>query len=270
MSDLLERMAGRFNGGISVLCLGPPGTGKSKLLGSAAEHGKAVLLSLRANEPNSWAYTREGLDLSFNPATDLFVDNKWQPDLDLFEATAAMRFVQRLYELQEDTEYDIVLIDPLTDLSVICANLIVAKQKVAAISDLDDSRGAYGRMRDMQRRITKLITSLQYAAKPKHVLVACHVQPAKEDERGNREVTFSGEVLAALDGSYREHIAGEFQLVLHSRIVMEGESYKDKKASYQVEVASNVKRHNKIALAPALEGMLDNDFGVVMEAVLDA
>jgi hypothetical protein len=263
-------MSERFTGGVSTLVLGPPGTGKSKLLGSAAEHGKAVLLALRANEPNSWAYTRDGLDISFDPAKDLFVDSQWQPDLDMYQASAAMRLIKRLYELQEDEEFDFVLIDPLTDLSVICANMILAKQKVGVISDLDDSRGAYGRLRDQQRRITKLITSLQYAKKPKHVLVACHVQPAKEDERGNREVTFSGEVLAALDGSYREHIAGEFQLVLHTRIEMVGDSYKDKEASYKVEVASNVKRHNKVALAPALKGMLDNDYGTVMEAVLGA
>jgi len=127
--------------------------------------------------------------------------------------------------------------------------------------------GAYGALRSKSIALGKAMTDLQFAAKPKHILAAVHTQPAKENEKGHMEITYSGEVLPAIEGSYRELIAGEFDLVLHTKV---SKGY-NKPTAYQVETATNARRHNKIRLAPALDvGVLENDFETVMRKVLES
>jgi len=262
MSKLLDQLSDRFYGGISLLVCGPPGTGKSTLLGSVLSHGKTLLIALRPNEVNSYGYRSLPKD-----QITLIYDRGWKPDLDKFVASGFHELMVLLYELQEDETYDFVLLDPLTDAFVLAQHEIMAKEKSPTFQDMGNSMGAYGALRHKSIALGKAVTDLQFAKKPKHVLAAIHTQPAKEDEKGHATVTYSGEVLPAIEGSYRELIAGEFDIVLHTTI---SRSFKEG-TSYGVEVVTNAKRHNKIRLAPALEvKTLPNDFGKVMKVILEA
>lgn len=257
-----------FAGGISMLVAGPSGTGKSTLLGSAATLGRTVLLAAKPRERNSWKYVEVGL----NKTAELFADLKWRPSMGTFEADGFVRLMRRIWALHEAPDVDIVLLDPVTDVVTLAAHELMKLERVATPRDLRDARGFYGALKYKLKEFTQALTALQYAAKPKHVLAAVHTQPASEEEseRG-KAVGFEGDVLPMIEGSYRQEIASEFDVVVFSgfkeEVVRQGGSVK-RERRYFIQVTPSSERFAKIALGPMLtQAQIPNDFGALLKAI---
>lgn len=258
-------------GGLSLAYMGPPGTGKSSLLGSCGRLGPCKLLATKPREANSWLYRETGIA----PDAEVFFDPKWRPSLNMFEADAYVRLLQRLWELYEDETYDFILLDTFTDLVELAANELLKTEKAATPRDMGDSMGFYGALRYKLREVTQAFTALQYAPKPKHVLVAVHTQPAKEDQvrkgtvvesTDNRShgVEYEGNVLPMIEGGYRYKFAGEFDIVAFSDIRIT-KKIVDRKSvdvvEYIAQVSPDNDRHAKQSLAAVFANKeLPNDF----------
>ena len=101
----------------SWIVAGPPGTGKSTLLGDAAKGRKALLLATLSREVASWKYRQHNVDViplweSGWFATD--VDGSLPKGLKVEGFT---RVRQVLNDLLDDEEYEVILLDSGTELA---------------------------------------------------------------------------------------------------------------------------------------------------------
>jgi hypothetical protein len=277
---LLERL----NGGLACVVEGPPKTGKSWLLGTAAELGQAKLLALKPREVNSAGYLKNGI----NQTAQVFHNPGWMPDIDSYEESAYLDFVRAIRDLYIDDETQVVLIDPLTDLDRYIDHYLFAPHQI------DNPRGYpegglafYGAKKKVYERVIPAITGLTHAQVPKIVIAAIHTQPTREEAptsgRGGgskphadkiaRGVVYEGDVLPAMEGSARYLFNAEWDLVLFTHI--ERKPGKGMGAAptteFQVQVRANKQRHAGIALAPMLdEQYLPNDFPTLLEKIEEA
>jgi hypothetical protein len=262
-------------GGVSLAVMGPPGTGKSSLLGSCGRLGPTKVLATKPREANSWLYRETGISAD----AEVFMDAKWRPSLGMFEADAYVRLLQRLWELYEDDRWDFIVLDTFTDLVELAANELMKTEKAATPRDMGDSMGFYGALRYKLREVTQALTALQYAPKPKHVLVSVHTQPAKEDQvrkgqviestdKRSHGVEYEGNVLPMIEGGYRYKFAGEFDVVVFSDIRITKEIVNRRtvdKVSYIVQVSPDAERHAKQSLSALLtEREMPNDFAAFL------
>lgn len=262
-------------GGMSMAVMGPPGTGKSTLLGSCGVLGPAKLLATKPREANSWLYRENGIIAD----AEVFMDAKWRPSLGMYEADAYVRLLKRLWELFDDKDYDFVLLDPFTDLVELAANELLKTEKAATPRDMRDSMGFYGALRYKLREVTQALTALQFAPKPKHVLVSVHTQPAKDDQQRagqviesadnkSQGVEYEGTVLPMIEGGYRHKFAGEFDIVVFSDIehkteIVDRKSVKTSR--YVVQVAPDADRHAKQTLGSVFaDKTMPNDFAAFL------
>ncbi len=273
--DLFEGLSG----GISIAVLGPPGTGKSTLLGSVGKYidpAAVKLLATKPRESNSWLYRATGI----TAGAEIFHDPKWRPSAEQFEAEGWKRLVKRIWELHDDPNIRVVIVDPFTDVVTLAMHNILAPRKVASPNDTGDGQGVYGTLRHRLKEITQALTALQFAKVPKHVLVAAHVQPAKEDVQLSRNqgggtkrsqdhasegIEYEGNVLPMIEGGYRREFASEFDVVVYSDVVhrkvpVPGSAPRTE-SSYVLQVAPDVDRHAKHVLGPlSSTGPIRNDF----------
>jgi hypothetical protein len=270
-------------GGLSGLIIGPPKTGKSTLLGSWAElvdPEQIVLLCPKPQEIDSFMYQRHGID----KRAEVFRDHRWLPGADSYEADGYMRLMRRILHLYADTESRVVLLDPLTDAVQLASHDLMKGERASTPKDLRDTMGYWGGMRDRIRDLTQALVGLTSPdlKQPKHVFVAVHAQPTKEEDYKGKEtqegkakgVQFFGDVLPMIDGSYRMSIAGEFSLVGYSSV---RHTYKREGAKiqsvtdYVVQFVPDNEKHCGIRLSPSLaEKELPNNMRAVLEAVLAA
>lgn len=255
MSDLKKRLE-NYRGGISAVDIGPPGTGKSTFCGSIAEIYDAkeiLLLAPKPREINSWLYREKGITAH----AEVFSDPKWRPSLDMYEADGFLKLERRLLELYDDERFEVIILDPYTDVVKLAAHDILKSEKAATPRDYYDSRSFYGDLKYKLENFTKTLVGLTSPAIacPKHVLVACHAQPAKEGEKQESGVSFEGDVMPMIEGGHRHDFASEFDVCVYSKIKHESKivnSKMVKSSSYVIQVQADNKRHAKIALAPAL------------------
>jgi extradiol dioxygenase family protein len=264
-------------GGICALIGGAPGTGKSHLLGSIVEVAgveKAILLAPKPREVNSYKYVahRDRID------AEVFRDNKWAPPAGSFEAGAYTQLYKRVLSLYDDTTYDAVILDPYTDVTHLAAHELMAVEKAATPRDLRDSIGFYGSLAYKLKDFTQSLTGLASPAlkRPKHVLVAVHLQPTKEDQQlgknaggGTKEssdnraqgVEFFGDALPMIEGRYRREIAAEFDILgksvvmhgLEDYVKPEGGKAKRQATQYVVQLGADPEFHAKAAIIPKLD-----------------
>lgn len=268
-----------LDGGLTGLLIGPPGTGKSTALGSALEveginHG--ILLAAKARERHSYKY-REHRD---RLTVETFSDPGWAPSINKFEAGAFTRLFERVLSLYEDDTEDVVLVDPFTDITYMAARELLAPEQAGTPRDLRDSIGFYGSLKYKMKDFTQSLVGLAAAGKrPKHVFVAVHAQPTKEEDMKGKQtpegsakgVEFMGEALPMIEGSYRREIAGEFDLVgftsLSHKRVREGNTMKSI-PTYQIQLHADSERHAKLALLPrGEEKMIGNSLVEVFELI---
>lgn len=259
-------MSTQILGGVSGLIAGPPGTGKSNLLGSAAEIcEKALLLAPKPREVNSYLYRK------YNVTSEVFRDSGWHPALKRYESGAYERLYQRVVDLYDDIEHDFILLDPFTDVALLASHDILKAHQVETPSDLPGKGavGFYGALRYKLKQFTQALTGLASpdVRRPKHVFVAVHTQPVTEEDIKGAEtregkakgVEFFGDVLPMVEGGYRREIAGEFDIMGFSSVVHElvrDDTVKPpkmvKQARYVVQLNADPEKHAKVALVPRL------------------
>ena len=268
-------------GGLSIAVMGSPGTGKSTLAGSAAALGKTVLLAPKPRETNSWKY-REN---AHNITREIYYDAKWNSVIKNFEADAFVRLQQRVYALMEDTEHQIVIVDPFTDVVTLASHELLKGEQAATPRDLRDPLGFYGSLKHLLLAFTQSLTMLQFAPVPKHVIVTVHTQPAKEEQQvprsqggGNKPsadkvaqgVEFEGQVLPMIEGAYRRAFAGEFDMVCFTDIVFEKalvHGKMEKTTRYVLQVQPDAERHAKSVLGPVAHATVENDFAAILRLI---
>jgi hypothetical protein len=257
-------------GGISMLLIGPPGTGKSWFLGSSSEAGisSPLLLAPKPREANSFKY-REN-----NVKSEVFRDHDWAPAIGKYGSGAFTRLYERVLSLYEDTEHDAILLDPMTDVTYLAAHELLAPERAETPRDMRDSMGFYGSLKYKMKGFTQSLVGLSSPdlARPKHIFVTVHAQPAKEDQQlstrqggGTKEssdnrsrgVEFEGDVLPMIEGGYRREIAGEFDIVGFSSVKHETQrvgAKMERVVKYVIQINADPERHAKAAVIPRMDG----------------
>lgn len=252
-----------ISGGLTVLIVGPPGTGKSWLLGTASDVEsieKPLLLAPKPREINSYNYRKNGIDY------EVYRDHGWAPAIDRYESGAFTRLYTRILSLYEDETYDAILLDPLTDAVMLAAHELLESERAETPRDLRDSIGFYGALKYKLKGFTQALTGLASPdiARPKHVFVTVHAQPTKEEdikgkttaEAAAKGVEFLGDALPMIEGGYRREIAGEFDIVGYSALKYRLErsgTKMERVADYVVQLNADPERHAKAAIVPRLE-----------------
>ncbi len=249
-----------LKGGITGLFVGPPGTGKSWLLGTAAQVAeRPLLLAAKPREINSFQYIQQDI------ATEIFHDYKWAPPIDSFETGGYLKLYRRVLELYEDTEYDAILLDPLTDVCTMAEHELLEPERAAAPNELRDPLSFWFALRTKLESFTQALTRLASPdlARPKHVFVAVHAQPTKEEdikgketaEANARGIEFMGEALPMLAGSYRRKVMSEFDIVGFTKVQHKMHrvgNKMEKVTDYVVQLNADPERHAKAALIPRM------------------
>jgi hypothetical protein len=279
-----EKLLDGFTGGITGLFIGPPGTGKSNLLGSIGEivpASEVALLCPKPNEANSAEYRKYGFK------AEIFRDHRWRPEAKMFEADGWSRLLNRVYDLYDDKEKRVVLLDPMTDAVMLAAHQILKGEQAPTLNQLRDKLSYYQSMKAMMKDLLSALTGLASPdlPRPKHVFVSVHAQPAKEDDiKGNataekeaKGITYFGDVMPALEGSIRQEVAGDFDIVGYTTVkhenvkIQEGAKVRfERKTSYLVQLTPDNERHAKVRLARGLEKEMENNLPKLLRAVLAA
>jgi hypothetical protein len=266
--------------------IGAPGTGKSEYAASAAKYGlKVLLLAFRPKEIDSAGYMKYGINLN----AELFHDEGWMPSVEEFEAGAFVRLLKRLRELQKDDTYDVIILDPITDVGDLIMHQILAIEEVGSPSELEGGGAirAYGDLKRRWGEFLKAATYLCHAPHPKHVIACVHAKPVQEEgiklkgqapkatsDKKSQGVQYFGDVLADLEGSVKYGLGGEFQLQLFTQFTSEkvnvGTTAKPKyetQDGWSVLVKPDKDRFAKVALGYLSDQTLPNDFGDVLTAI---
>lgn len=273
-----RKLLDNFEGGVTGLFVGPPGTGKSRLLGSIGALVPAdeiVLIVPKPREGNSALYREYGIK------PNVFKDHNWRPTVDTYEADGFKRLMQFIYALYDDTSASVVLLDPLTDAVDLASHQILKGERAATPRDLRDPLGYYASMRKLMKELVTGLTGLASPdlPRPKHVFAAVHAQPTKEEDVKGKETTegrakgisYFGEALPMIEGGYRQDIAGEFDIVGYTTVKHENKvtaGKLEKKTSYLVQLAPDAERHAKIGLVSTLiEKDFPNDLREILKVV---
>ena len=102
------------------------------------------------------------------------------------------------------------------------------------------------------------------------VMCAWHAQSLKESDAAEKGVAFEGGVLPALDGSYREILAGQFSTVVYSKLLppqYDAEAGGMSDYRYMLQVKPDKDRHAKVAGARVKQEFIPNDFASLMELI---
>lgn len=252
----------RIKGGISMLLIGSPGTGKSWFYGTAKEAGikNPILLAPKPREANSFKYREHDV------ASEVFRDHGWAPAINKYAAGGFTRLYERILSLYDDAEHDAVILDPLGDAVSLAAHELLAPEQAATPRDLRDSIGFYGALKYKLKDFTQCVVGLSSPdlPRPKHVFVTVHAQPTKEEDVKGKQTAegaakgmeFFGDVLPMIEGGYRREIAGEFDIVGFSSVKHGTERVGNKMertVRYVIQLNADPERHAKAALIPRMK-----------------
>ena len=219
---------------------GPPKTGKSTLLGEMCAEGPTLLIATLRREVTSMRYAQ------LNPDVVLLEDSGWKPlapnpDTGAvrgqYDATAYLRFMELIDALATDEivneqgkPYKVVIVDPGTELAEFAWHEALKPHSVMSPAYMEGERSRflpYETLATLLDQALNAIGLLKTAPLPKHVGIAWHVQPAKEDssERvgGQQGATlkkvsadhkaegseYMGDVLPMIRGGFRRKLFGK-------------------------------------------------------------
>lgn len=260
----------------SLICLGPPNTGKSTLMASIAEIipvERVKLITLRAKERDSWGYRKYGLDED----AEVILDVEWQPDLGMFKAEGYKMLLMTLVDLYRSDKYDAVIVDPLTDAIELASHALLSQDRVATPKDLPGKNATlayYGAIRKKSIQIVKDLSMLTVGPHPKWLLTAMHTQPVadeniidskkKHSDAKAKGARYEGDVLPQMEGGYKYDMMGEFTMKLFTKV----RTSPNKTPEYMVQVTADAQRFAGTGIGPALdEKYLPNNLKAVIEAI---
>lgn len=250
----------------SFVAAGPPGSGKSTLLGSMAEVGKTLLIATLAREASSWKYRQHDVD------TIILQDLNWRPSQKVFESEAFSKFLELMQVLLNDDIYDCICVDSGTELAEAGWHEAMRPYSVASPAEIEGKSRwlPYDTLDTLLDQAIKQLVSLGYtdefqvAKKPKHVGIAWHVQPPKEDstedaggtkvrkasaDHAGEGVEYEGKVLPMIRGRFRRRLVGQVDAYVHTDIRMNVErvgATMKKSTEYVIQVRPDVERHTKL------------------------
>lgn len=252
----------RFSGVIA----GPPGTGKSTVLGSMADvlgRDRVLLLATLAREAESWKYQTDP------PIPRItFVDTNWVPTTGKLEATAFRQFIDTLEWLHdEDDQYDGIVVDSGTELAELGWHLSMLPHGVATPAEMEGEKSRFLPYETLDIHLSSAVSKLQAltktAKRPKHVFVSWHVQAPKDDttekvgsERVRKEsadnagkgVEYEGDVLPMVRGRFRRRVASQFDAMLYTEVQFQTVQEAARvrlEPKFMLQVRPNPERHSK-------------------------
>lgn len=264
---------------IVYIVAGPPGTGKSWLTGSMAEHGETLLIATLPRESKSYFYQKYGVD------TVELNDPDWLPSLGRFEAEAYLQSLELFEALYDDEKYDNVILDNGTEwANELAWHECLKFYGVSSPTELDGQSKwdpyvtLQGKLAEGMRLLAGLST--REAVRPKHVAITWHVQPTKEDvvegkgdykkvkkssDSLSKDVEYAGDILPNVRGGYRRVLASQVDCYLLT--YLESVRIKDpatkkfkEKTKFMVQVQTNPSKHVKLPGKMPDEEYIDNNF----------
>lgn len=239
----------------SIVVLGPPNTGKSHMAASIAEivdPSRVMLLALRPKELQSGEYQRH------NFPWKCYFDENWVPDLDSYVASGFKDLLRDLRNLYTSSDYDAVIIDPLTDAFDLASHSLLAQERISTPGDLPGKGPLryYGDLRKKCQEIVKRVTLLTVGPHPKWVICPMHTRPADDgvdlnqgkpsQSKKAKGVRFEGDILPMLDGSYRYDMIGEFTVKLYTHV----DIHFQRGVTYQVQVQADTEKFAGLGMLP--------------------
>jgi len=275
---------------------GPPGTGKSTLLGSMAKTlgpERCLLLATLPREVESWLYEQ------YRVPHILFEDTEWTPALigpggevlnvGSYRATAFKNFLDTIDWLREDELYDGIMVDSGTELGEAAWRLALSASSVGSPSEIEGkSRWLPYETLDsnLDRAIKGLVSLTQTAKRPKHVGISWHVQPPKDDQEvsvgtdkmkkksadnAGEGVEYEGKVLPMVRGRFRRRLAGQVPTIVYTDVKVEYETggmsmaNRGLKVEYRLQVRPDMERHSKIPGPLPTVQYIPNDFAALLK-----
>lgn len=267
----------------ALVCVaGPPGDGKSSLLGQMCAEGPTLLLSTLAREASSMFYQQ------FNPDVILLEDTSWKPmppdkndrPRGQYIATAYNQFMEIMELLAQDEilnadgkPYKVVLIDSWTELAEAAWHEALAPFGVmdpAYMTDSNNRFGPYTALGGLMDRAIKATQSLKTAPLPKIVGISMHIQPTKDDtterigdkvsgytvkkqsaDRKSEGAEYEGSYLPQIRGGFRRKLFGLVDAVVwvhveHEPVPSKPGGKKTTRPRYLLQVQTDEDRHCKI------------------------
>lgn len=274
---------------------GPPGTGKSTLLGSMAEVVENVLvLATLPRELESWLYQKYALPYI------LFEDPEWVPAVlgekknaqenvlkaGKYNARAFAHFLEVLEWLRmEDEQYDAIIVDSGTELAELGWHAALAPFGVSTPSQIE-GRSRWLPYETLDTHLSAAVDSLvslsQSAKRPKHVGISWHTQPPKDDaiddgggtkvkkesaDSAGAGVEFEGHVLPMVRGRFRRRLSNKVPTFVYTDVkiaydVGSGLSRSNAATSveYRIQVRPDMDRHTKLPGPLPVTQYIPNNF----------
>lgn len=264
-----------------IVVAGPPGSGKSDLLGKMCVEGPTLLICTLAREGGSRMYQKH------NPDVVVLEDDQWKPEppdehgrpQGTYEAHAFMHYLDLIEMLVDDEitaeggePYRVVLTDSGTELAEAGWHESLKPFGVMdpAYMAYDDNRfGPYTALTGLMERALTGVQALRTCSNPKHVGFSWHVQPTKEDTTqkvggpGGYSVTkesadtrgegveYEGNILPMIRGAFRRKLFGKVDVfvwtdVLYDKKKDPATGKRTERPNYVLQVVSDEDRHCKI------------------------
>lgn len=238
-----------------VLCLGPPGLGKSTFaatVGEVVDPKEVLLIATLPREAKSWKYQE------YNYDTVLIEESlDWDPINKKYSPTAYDELIVLLDELAKDEKYGAVILDNGTEAGEFAWHASLAPLRVGDPNELGSGGNRfapYGSVREKMENMVHRLNRLtgKHCARAKHVIVPWHVQPPKEDD-DSQGVEYVGKELPMIRGGYRRRLGQKIDAIVfvyREMKLVKGE----RKARYLLQVGPDMERHTKLP-GPVPEGV---------------
>lgn len=261
---------------------GPPGLGKSWLLGTVAEvvpPEEVLLIATLGREVKSAKYQQYNLD------TIIIEDDEWEPADGSYKATGYQRLISLFKELREDEKYAAILLDSGTEAAEQAWHEALSPFKVSDPSEMAEGSRflPYTKTGDLMDQMTRSLAKLaghpsggkNNVKRTKFVLMAWHVQPPKEkvgsgesaDEKGEG-VEYEGSVLPMIRGAFRRKLMQRVDSFVYVDRVAKLNNLGRTEIKHMLQVRSDLTKHCKFpGVLPDGVTHIENNFKAYIDLI---